>query len=198
MPEDAVSQDSNNQGKLSLTERRKQVALGVQAGKSNRAIANELGVDEGTVRRDRKSLPPPIKQAPVKTQPTKVMKVRSLPRKPTGPSPSELQLTKMLDIVKVWIKEQKLIVLDNLEYVLDKAEKLLCLGQDLIKNYPAPAKDPAEFLRESKPKYAVEDHMPAKMEFCGDWLALWVARSLPGDFRLQQDFLLRARLQSRS
>ena len=41
---------------LSPTERRKRVALGVKAGKSNRAIAKELGVDEGTIRRDRKFL----------------------------------------------------------------------------------------------------------------------------------------------
>ena len=44
---------------LTPTERHKFVALGVKAGKSNRAIAKELGVDEGTVRRDRKFLATP-------------------------------------------------------------------------------------------------------------------------------------------
>ena len=39
--------------KLSPTERRLRVAFGVRLGKSNRAIAKDLGVDEGTVRRDR-------------------------------------------------------------------------------------------------------------------------------------------------
>jgi hypothetical protein len=104
----------------------------------------------------------------------------------------------MLDIVKAWIEEQGLIVPDDLEYVLDKAEKLLYLGRDSIKNYPAPKESPAELLRLTMPDYAVEDHMPAKMEFCGEWLALWLARSLPGNFRLQQDFLTRAKLQARS
>ena len=39
---------------LPPTERHEFVALRVKAGKSNRAIAKELGVDEGTVRRDPK------------------------------------------------------------------------------------------------------------------------------------------------
>ena len=46
--------------RISADERRKLVALGVQAGKSNRAIAKELGCDEGTVRRDRKFLATPV------------------------------------------------------------------------------------------------------------------------------------------
>jgi DNA-binding NarL/FixJ family response regulator len=40
---------------LSSEERRWLVAFGVHAGKSNRAIARELGVDDGTVRNDRMS-----------------------------------------------------------------------------------------------------------------------------------------------
>lgn len=42
--------------KLAPAERRNLVALGIQAGKSNRMIAQELGVDEGTIRSDRKAL----------------------------------------------------------------------------------------------------------------------------------------------
>jgi hypothetical protein len=42
--------------KLSPSERRTQVALGIRQNKSNRAIEKELGVDEGTVRRDWKFL----------------------------------------------------------------------------------------------------------------------------------------------
>lgn len=46
-------------------ERRKFVALQVKAGKSNRAIAKELDVDEGTIRRDRKYLAIPECERPV-------------------------------------------------------------------------------------------------------------------------------------
>jgi transposase-like protein len=44
------------QSKLTVKERRDLAALLIQAGKSNRMIAQELGVDEGTIRSDRKAL----------------------------------------------------------------------------------------------------------------------------------------------
>jgi DNA-binding NarL/FixJ family response regulator len=54
--------------RLSPTERRHRVVLGVQAGKSNRAIAKELSVDEGTVRLDRKFLTTPENERSVAAQ----------------------------------------------------------------------------------------------------------------------------------
>jgi DNA-binding NarL/FixJ family response regulator len=44
---------------LTPTERRKLVSLGIQAGKSNRAIAKEIDVDEKMIRLDRKFLATP-------------------------------------------------------------------------------------------------------------------------------------------
>lgn len=170
-----MSQGPTNQGMLSLIERRELVALGVNAGKTNRAIAKELGVDEGTVRRDRKSLPPPIKHAPVKTEATRVIKKiakrRAFPSRPPEPSSDKLRLTKMPEIVEDWIKEQRLFVLDDLEYVLDKAEKLLFLGRDSIKNFSTPKKSPAELLCLAKPRYAVEEYMLRRWSSAGSgWL----------------------------
>ena len=55
--------------RLSRPQRRKVVELGVKAGKSNRAIAKELGVDEGTIRRYRKFLATSEDKRPVKTPP---------------------------------------------------------------------------------------------------------------------------------
>ena len=52
--------------KLSQTERRKLVTLGLRAGKSNRAIAKELNFDEGTVRRDRKFIDTPEHLRPLR------------------------------------------------------------------------------------------------------------------------------------
>jgi transposase-like protein len=49
-------------------ERRRLVALGVQTGRSNRAIAKELDVDEGTGRRDRKYLGAPECERAVKKE----------------------------------------------------------------------------------------------------------------------------------
>jgi len=63
--------------KFTLTERHEFVALAVKTGKSNRAIAKELGVDEGTVRRDRKFLATPENERPVKVpRPKKPKKQR--------------------------------------------------------------------------------------------------------------------------
>lgn len=195
-----MSQEPTDQGKLSRTERRNRVALGVAAGKSNRAIAKELGIDEGTVRRDRNAI---TEQKPTEKAPPKPIKKalrRPPPPKPWLLSKTQSQSMNMLEIVKDWIGEQKLATVANdLEYVLDKAEKLLRVNWDSIKNYPAPTKDPSKLLRNAKPPYAVEDDfMPARLEFCGEWLARWVALCLPGDFRQQQDFLLRTKLRARS
>jgi transposase len=70
---------------LISTERHKFVALGVKDGKLNRAVAKELGVDEGTVRRDRKFLATPENERPMRVprpkklkEPKKGKSVRSL------------------------------------------------------------------------------------------------------------------------
>ena len=180
--------------KLSLTERRKQVALGIQAGKSNRALASELGVDEKTIRKDRKLLPPPVKQPPVKT-PAKLKNVRSLDRS-RRPASDDLLLEQMLEVVKSWFTKERLLVPD-IEYILDKAEKLLHLEWDSIKDYPAPTKGAVELFSLTRPRYPVEDYMPSKMEFYGGWLARWIACCLPGEAALQkrlfQELLIWAR-----
>lgn len=50
------SAKTTNQTRLSRKDRLFRVQVGVAAGKSNRQIAKQLGVDEGTVRRERLTL----------------------------------------------------------------------------------------------------------------------------------------------
>lgn len=52
----AISLHQLSPAKRRARDRRRRVSLGVQEGKSNRAIAHELEVDEGTVRRDLKGM----------------------------------------------------------------------------------------------------------------------------------------------
>jgi DNA-binding NarL/FixJ family response regulator len=49
-------QSKTSKNPLSRKDRLFKVQVGVAAGKSNRQIAKQLGVDEGTVRRDRLTL----------------------------------------------------------------------------------------------------------------------------------------------
>ena len=77
--------------KLTPTERRSRVALGVRLGKSNRAIAKELGVDERTVRRDRKLLKKPKHLRAVKKERSKRPKKLELSYDPDDPTSVERQ-----------------------------------------------------------------------------------------------------------
>lgn len=181
----------------SPTERRKVVALRVKAGKSNRAIAKELDVDEGTIRRDRKFLATPENERPVKVpRPKKPKKVRPVKEL----DPAELRRRRfqsMLKVVKQWIGEQGL-VLPDIEYVLHEAGRHLHQGRSLVRRLPESPRSPAELLPMTRPKYAVEDYMPAKLVYCAEWLARWLACCLPRNEDLQNEVLRQTSVWARS
>ena len=93
--------------KLSPAERRKLVALGTRAGKSNRAIAKELNVDEGTVRRDRKFLDTPEHLRPVKKERPKKVKPAY---DPDDTASLELHFQRMSRALRLWIAEEKMVL----------------------------------------------------------------------------------------
>jgi transposase len=181
----------------SPTERRKFVALRVKAGKSNRAIAKELDVDEGTIRRDRKFLAIPEHERPVKApRPEKPKKVR--PVKVLEPGElSRLRFQNMLDVVKHWIGEQG-ITLPDIEYVLHEAGRRLYQGRSIVRGLPNSPHTPAKLLPMTRPNYEIEDYMPAKLEYCADWLARWLACCLPREEARQDEFLRETSLWARS
>ena len=95
-------------------ERRRLVAFGVHAGKSNRAIARELEVDEGTVRRDRKHLATPGHDRQVK---------KERPKQPRTPKPMYMvddrasvirHKGRVLRAVKHWIEDRGKVPLTDL------------------------------------------------------------------------------------
>lgn len=105
--------------KRNLPERRKRVALGIEAGKSNRAIAKELGCDEILVRNDRDSLAMPVEDRPVK-KPKKVRPAREL-------SPEEIhdrRLKRLLAAADRWVAKERL-QLHQVEYAVHEAGRLL-------------------------------------------------------------------------
>jgi transposase len=199
VPEEAVSQEPTNQGKLSLTERRNRVALGVKAGKSNRAIAKELGVDEGTVRRDRKFLLASEAKQPAKLPSTKLRKLkRPLPARDHEVEKSqELDAPTMIESVELWIKEEHM-VLEEIEYVLHEAAKRLHFGRQTVRSIPVLSKSPSELVEVARPINRHIDEIIPGPDFWADWLARWLALCFPRQEELQNEVLRETGIRARS
>jgi hypothetical protein len=178
-------------------ERCKFVALRVEAGKSNRAIARELDVDEGTIRRDRKFLATPESERPVRApRPKKPRQTRPV----TEEERTELsrrRFKRMLIVVRRWIVDQGLI-LPDIEYVLHEAGRHLHQERGLVNQLPDSPHSPVDLLPMTRPNREVEDYMPAKLDYCAEWLARWLACCLPRDEARQDEFLRAASIWARS
>ena len=179
---------------LTLEERRKRVALGVKAGKSNRAIARELGCDEKLVRLDREFLAKPVEDRPVK-KPKKVQPVRQL-------SPEEIhdrRLKELLAGADRWVAEERL-QLEHIEYAVHEAGKLLYDARETLKHVPVRTGTPYQLLVMARPTETKEDY-DVGVDFWTKWLARWLAACAPGDEKLQDEVLRemskRARLAAR-
>jgi transposase-like protein len=150
---------------LTPTERHEFVAFGVTSGKSNRTIAKELGVDEGTIRRDRKFLATPENERPVRVPRPKKTKKERLVRELSPDERCRLRQQHMLNVVQLWIKQEGLLIPDLELFVLPKAGKLLHQHRHSISELPEPVKSPKELLSLTRPTYVVEEYMPSKFEF---------------------------------
>ena len=164
------------------------MALGVYEGKSNRAIAKQLDVDEGTVRRDRKFLNTPEHLRPVKKERTKKPKKVKPAYNPDDNASLELHQRRMSEVVRLWIAEQNM-VLTEIEYVLHEAGKRLYLGRDRISDIPLPTKRPAELIAIARPDGSVWGDFVPNPDFWADWLARWLALCLPNQHALHQRLL---------
>ena len=176
-------------------ERRKRVALGIEAGKSNRAIAKELGCDEKLVRNDRHFLATPVEDR-LEKKPKKVRPVRQL-------SPKEIHdrdLKELLAAADRWVAEQRL-QLNQVEYAVHEAGKLLYYAKGALNNIPVLAGTPYELFALVIPIETEQDYDAAGLDFWAKWLARWLAVCAPGDEALQDEVLRemskRARLAAR-
>jgi transposase-like protein len=188
--------DSPNR-RLSPTERQEIVTLGVKAGRSNRAIAKELGVDEGTIRRDRKFLATPENERPVKVPRRKRPKKEPPVRELSPDQRLRRRLQHLLAVAQLWINQEGLL-LPHLEFVLHEAGKRLYQHRHSLRQFPVPVKSPDELLSLTRPTYAVEDYMPSKLGFYADWLARWLACCLPREEELQNEILRQTSIWARS
>jgi hypothetical protein len=172
---------STNSIQISPTGRRELVARGTSAGKSNRAIARELGVNEVTVRRDRQFLATPTYQHPVKMPRAK---------KPLrAPNPALLRRRrwkKIIDVAQSWMREQT-GSLANVNYILDKAGRILYESRSAQANFPPSEADPADLFVQMRPR-RVEDEMMG-LDFRALWFARWLGVCLPAQEREQDEVL---------
>jgi len=168
------------------------VALGIQARKSNRAIAKELNVDEGTVRRDKKFLETPEHLRPVKKErPKKPKKVKPA-YDPVDTTSLELHFQRMSKALRLWIAEEKM-VLNEIEYVLHEAGKRLYLGRDRVSAIPVPTESPSEFMSVTRPDGSVWRDFIPNPDFWADWLAFCLPRQHELHRRLLRETSLWAR-----
>jgi hypothetical protein len=170
--------------RISPTERRQGVALGVKAGKSNRAIAKELGVNEKMVRLDRKFFATPVKDRPaLAARPKKRKKER-----PVGElSPEEVRERRMqtlLEVAQLWITREGLI-LPDIEYIVDNAGKLLYKHHLALENIPTSLRSPSELMVWARPERTEDD--VTGLEHFGTWFARWLALCLRGEEKLQDE-----------
>jgi hypothetical protein len=162
------------------------VALGVAAGKSNRAIAKEVDCDEKMIRLDRKFLATPENERPIRIPLSKRQK------RP------QLHWKQMLTAVQLWITQEGLLSAHLEQFVLPEAGRLLYRHRHTLNQFPEPVKSPDELLSLTRPTYAVEDYMPSKLPFYAEWLARWLASCLPRDEELQDKFLRQTSIWARS
>ncbi len=177
------------------------MALGVKDGKLNRAVAKELGVDEGTVRRDRKFLATPENERPMRVPRPKKLKEPKKGKSVRELTPEERRQQYwqlMLTVVKLWITQAGLIPPDLEWHVLPEAGRLLHHQRHFLSQLPEPVESPDELLSLTRPTNVVEDYMPSKLPFYAEWLARWLAYCLPREEEQQDEFLRQTSVWARS
>lgn len=138
---------------------------------SNQALALELKISEGTIRRDRKWLAPPVDQRPLPK-----VKVAAKPKtkKPYDPSNTKRHRKLMLAAAKQWTVQVGVILAD-VELIVGEAGKQLYFNRQLIANLPPPSTSPRYLLAFLRPIRDVADYMPDRLYFLAEWLTRWLA-----------------------
>jgi hypothetical protein len=92
--------------------------------------------------------------------------------------------------MQAWFVQQHLL-LPEIEYVLHEAGKIMHRNRDFVMRLPDRSETPFELLALTRPRRIPEDDMPAKLEYCVEWLSRWLPSCLPREEALQ-DIVLRS------
>lgn len=181
---------------FSLGERRQLVADGIRAGKSNRAIARELQVDEGTVRRDRKYLATPERERPAKKERLRKSEVAKPMCRLDDPESLVRHKGRVLKAVTNWIAEQPM-VLDEIEHALYEAGKHIVQGRGLVRMPPIPTRRPEQLLLLTRPDPAKWGDFIPNPDYWAEWLARWLVVCMPAQDKFYDEILQETSLWAR-
>ena len=192
--------------RLPRAERREKVMSAKAKGLSNRSIARELGVDEGTVRRDLDYLSTPVadrpperrvgrkerslQSKPAQRQPVRGKSVtRTTPRYREGDLQSlTRQKRKILTALVAWYRDCRLAPRDAEEIVHD-AGKALWDYRETLPSLPIPHEAPAEVILAAKPKAPLVDGLQ-HVAYHGSWLARALLLNLPDQEDARDEVLI--------
>jgi hypothetical protein len=85
----------------------------------------------------------------------------------------------------------------GVEYILDKAGRLLYRDRFIVENLPKSLRTPSELLAWARPKGTVEDNA-ARVDYIANWFARWLALCLPREDELQNEVLRGISIWARS
>ena len=193
--------------KVPVTERREIVARLKLERKSNRSIALELRVDEGTIRRDVIFLGTPEADRPIPRRLGRKQVVRKRTRKsqpklekaeqtsrsvapvydPGDPLTVDRQERRTVKAVKAWYLAEKLSPRDAEEIVIEAARLLWNHGCG-VGNIPLPKEAPDHFISSCRPTGPPADGLQ-HVAYHGEWLARILAACLPREESVREAVL---------
>jgi hypothetical protein len=90
------------------------------------------------------------------------------------------------------------LVLLEIEDVLHEAGKLMYGDKALVMRLPDRPETPSELLALAKPRRVKEECMSAKLGYCAEWLAHWLASCLPREEEVRDEVLRELSIWARS
>lgn len=179
--------DKSSRARLTRAERLFKVQLGVIAGKTNRAIAKVVGVDEGTVRRDKLTLALSKAEiiavkagaavAPLLRK-QQVQAAKDIRKKQEIAEQQSFAIsTRLAEVISDWVRQfplwpsQKLWVMREAErhswhrHVMGDSCSVISKAESVIEN--------------SRPKTVEPSEAPQLMEWALGWLLTWILKLEP-------------------
>jgi hypothetical protein len=159
-------------------------------------MAKELGVDEGTVRRDRKflSAAEPNEPRSIRSSDATFGPLAGVRDAVKSPEPDPLLVT---DAVKRWVEKEGM-VREEIERVLQGARKRLDWGRDTVRSLLVSRRSPEELIAFARPKNRDKEEIIPNTDFWADWLARGLALCFPRREELQEEVLRDTAIWARS